>query len=251
MNPFISISMSAMSMAISATRLFFCQRQGIYSDKNPSFKLFILVVPLVLMIQAGLGCIWFFIVNISGPLAIVCFLGNVFLVAIMEVCFSLCLRKLKGSNEDWTKQSRKEKRLIIKFFSSWISPVSVWSNNHKLNFYQLLLTSVSTFVWPISFLIIFSAFFDFDPEYSYIRWNQFDVSWIILIAASMLSFISCLILQWIGNYHNLFKISKLLRFCSIQPFAHKSLFYDYLDNPEKFDKGNIVLYHCAFSFAEV
>ena len=224
-------------MSISATRLFFCQRQGIYSDSNPSLKLFIIVVPLILMIEAGLGSIWFFIVNMAGPLSIVCFLGNIFLIAVLDVTFNLCLRKSKGSSADWTTESGKESRLLIKIFSSWVSPVSVWSNNHKINFVQLLLTSISTFVWPISFLLIFSAFFDFDPEYSYLRWNQYDVSWTILVVASVFSFISCFILQWIGNYHNLFNTSKLLTFCSVQPFAHKSLVYDYLYDPGKFDRG--------------
>ncbi len=61
----------------------------------------------------------------------------------------------------------------------------------------------------------------------------------VICGISFCSFVFTCILQYLGNYHNMFKVSKLLCFFG-KPVVHKSMIYDFLQNPKSFteDKEN-------------
>ena len=107
-------------------------------------------------------------------------------------------------------------------FFSWIAPVSVWRNNVfancNLHFFFFAFINI---VYPICMHLCFVKYMK--PEV-----NGFMVFFII---AFMSRFALILLIQNMGNYANLYRLSKL--FCQIfgKPIVHRSLIFDFLHKP--------------------
>jgi hypothetical protein len=224
--------LSSISLSITSTRLFFLNRHGLYSDANVSPKYFFLVLPFVLMITFGTAFMWILVLFFIGSYSLLCLFCNWILVAISNIIFFNCYKcKCNGSTGDEVSQSEQKKLMLTNIFSSWIFPVSVWSSSCTRNFFQLFVSSISTFVLPIIFLLLFS--------YTKLANGLFFLFLAIMMYLVPIVFSCCLILQFVGDYHILFKISKIFRLCCCccQPVVHRSLVVDYLKNKEKFSKG--------------
>ncbi len=80
-------------------------------------------------------------------------------------------------------------------------------------------------------MVLFCTFYGHQSQiHLFLPQLFFSISTALLITIPPMALI---VLNYLGNYHNMYKLSKCCCCCS--PIIHKSMIYDYLVNPELFD----------------
>ena len=111
-------------------------------------------------------------------------------------------------------------------FFSWIAPISVWKNNKFSNCnLHLFFVAFINLVFPIVMLLLIPIIMvsnSHPPSFP---------QYILLIVGFGPGFGLILLIQDMGNYSNLYKLSK----CGCQlfgkPLVHRSLIFDFLQKP--------------------
>jgi len=222
----ISISLSCWSLSVASARIFYSQRLGIYREAFPSFK--------------SIAIIWFFIILGQGPFVISIIFSlytspyylllYVFANWIVSGFVILMHRFIVRRNIDLARneatENERSKLYFVSCLTSWIAPFTVLSNQPADRSKYLLTIGLSTVV---SYIIL-------NGSVLFIEWNKLVIKYEYLTSTGLvltISLMSLIMLNYLGNYHNIYKLSKYCCFWS--PIIHKSMIYDYLVNPELFD----------------
>ena len=156
--------MSFLSLVLSSAKLFYSQRLGNYLELDPSFKMIIyaalpicfqLLFPLFSLILSASGGNGLVLAQIASIM-----LANFVVTKSMMTKSNFVIKDLYGhDNRDNQKKGRKESDEIFNtaIFTSWISPCTVWSNNHRFKSNFLIVNSLTTLLGHA--LSIFCAVF--------------------------------------------------------------------------------------------
>jgi ankyrin repeat protein len=212
----VSIPISIFSLTLASCKLFYSQRLGSLSEPDPSFKMIVIISPLIIIQLAG---ILFSYIAISAiykfDIAAV-----VIAITIMAHCICLSIIYLKKTDTDNIKcmYNNKDEEYVTKeinslfwmsIFTAWVSPCSVWVNNLATKSRFLLFSSAITILIKLaSIYILFLRPIHLGNTKPKDRISD-ETRFIIIIccALPLLSLITSFFLQFSGNYFTLYKIT--------------------------------------------
>jgi len=129
--------------------------------------------------------------------------------------------------------------ILTTVFTTWISPVTVWSNTHKNHSLLLLSTGITNI---ISMYVIVATVKSLRPEIMrhyllFYNWeNHFENAYVYLSIIAAIALCCSVVLQILGNPHNIHKVSKILC-CFKLPIVGRGMIYDFLEDPHEFSPG--------------
>ncbi len=138
--------------------------------------------------------------------------------AVIMVYGCLIKKKFYPQNNEMTSAGISN-LFLVSFFTSWISPFTVLTNQPANKSIYFLLISFTTLLYYVcTWFITFKTelFGTLPTEYLFC----------LLIPTTL----SLIIMHFLGNYHFMYKVSKY--FCCWYPIVHRSMISDYLVNPE-------------------
>jgi hypothetical protein len=213
---------------MASSRLFYSQKLGIHQEVFPSFK--------------SIAIIWFFIASLQAPLiaSLIHFIYTIFffnysvyfpivfvlVVVVVQGIVTLVYRySLKGIKSP--SDSSRSNLYFVSCLTSWIAPFTVIANQpaNKSKYFVVV-----GFITALSYIVPFCYILFIELKVSIEPWDFFFL--VIPIWVLVSSIISLTVLDYLGNYHNLYKVSKC---CCCLPIVHRSMIYDYLVNPNLFD----------------
>jgi len=151
------------------------------------------------------------------------------------------IRKYFSLNSNAISTNESIKLMLTAVFTSWLSPVTVWSNLNKAQSFHLLGTGITNI---ISMYVMVATIKLLEPEIMlyYLeayRWENifaYGYAYLSIIAAIVLC--CAVFLQFLGNPNNIYKVSKYCCFGS-KPIVSRGMIYDFLNGPAAFDQGSI------------
>jgi len=232
-----SILTSFLALSSASTRLYFSQRTGIQSDFNAPIKTTMIVIPFIILLHAVMTFFWSVLTIVLNNLIFIFLLIN-----WLAVLSCTMIRRHMSKNKDETESKNENTKIILTtVFTSWISPVSVWTNSHKSHCLHLLVTNTTNiiFMYAMTVLAILIKGETHSSEY-YITTS--------ILAAIVLC--CAIILQIFGNPHNIYKVSKYCCCCT-KPIVTMGMICDFLDDPAAFYRGSIYFISNVTSFTRI
>ncbi len=208
------------------------QRTGQQSDRNIPLTAKMIVLPFILLLNATMTFFWIIVILSTTDI----FLFFIFLFSnwLMTLSCIMITRKIckSCSYEEAGNEHENPKLMLTTVITSWISPLSVWSNYHKSARLSLLLTNITNIIFMYATVGLLVPYNKTTILYT-------DGFFIISVLAAII--LCCSIpLQILGNPHNIYKVSKYCC-CCIKPIVSRVMIYDFLDDPSAFLRGHFML----------
>ena len=203
------------SCCLASINLYVLQRPRYYGDSIVSFKVKLIYLPLVALAGASIGYFWLLVTTDIELYAVLPLLfGLIFRFTIASVC---CKRQ---------NRERNTKSILNETVSSWFAPFVPWTDKKCANLKNLLLNLTFAAIFPM-IIIQFtkSDKFEWPQYYEYSQAGVFPIPFLV-----------CLVLLWIGDYNNLFQVTKIFKVCCMKPVVHRSIVIDWLKNQKTIDK---------------
>ncbi len=234
MSHILSIVISFWSLTVASARLFYSQRLGIYREVFPPFKSVALIWLMIALVQAPFIMSLLLFFNTKSYYPIIFVLLNSMVSGFVTYIYEYKVkRKTTSTTISIESDEERLKLLIVSCLTSWIAPFTVVSNQPANRSKNLLLLGFTT-VLMYGITNCFVLFFELDilalsmsrngKQFFYFVLYVLPVCCVMIIPS-----ISLMVLYFLGNYHNLYLLS---RSCCCSPIVHRSLIYDYLVNTE-------------------
>ena len=220
-----SILTSFLALSSASTRLYFSQRIGIQSDFNPPLKTRMIVTPFIILINAAMTFFWSFLTMVLNNLIFIFLFMNWLVVLSCTMT-----RRHMSKNKDETENKTENTKIILTtVFTSWISPVSVWTNSHKSHSLHLLVTNTTNIIFMYGTTVL-----------AILIKGETDTAQYYIATSILAAIVLCcaVILQIFGNPHNIYRVSKYCCCCT-KPIVTIGMIYDFLDDPAAFYHGSI------------
>ena len=115
--------------------------------------------------------------------------------------------------------------IIFTAMSSYLSPFMVRSENWKINSVQYFFNLWTSVAVPATVYFI-----KHHP-------NSEMGDHVIIVTVMIVNVVLGAVILVLRSHHNLFQYSKILKIFCVKPIVHKSMICDYLQRPQKYDKG--------------
>lgn len=237
--PFVSTATSFLALSFASIHLFFAHRTDMQSDVDSPSRTKMIVTPFIVILNAATTIFWCVLARLFEAYTILLLLSN-WLATLLCTMIVYKIRSHAPKNRDKTGNKHEDTKIILAtVFTAWISPVTVWSNTHKNHSLLLLATGITN---TISMYAMVATMNSLKPEIllfylEFYNWeNHFKnaYAYVTMIAAIVLG--CSAILQFLGNPHNIYKVSKSIYF---KPIISRQMIYDFLENPDSFPPGSI------------
>jgi hypothetical protein len=217
----LSISISFWSLSMASSRLFYSQKLGIHREVFPSLKSIAIICFFVAILQAPLIASFLFFFSYSVYFPVVFVLVVVVVQGIVTLVYRYSVKGIKSPSD-----SSRSNLYFVSCLTSWIAPFTVIvkepANKSK---YFMVVGFITALCYVLPFFYI--LFIDLKASIHCYYFFLIIPIWVLVS-----SIISLTVLDYLGNYHNLYKVSKC---CCCSPIVHRSMIYDYLVYPNLFD----------------
>jgi len=213
---------------MASARIFYSQRLGIYQEAFPSLKSIAIINFFIILVQGPF--VVSFMYSFPSPYTTLFFVfANWFVSGFVISMYRFIVRRNIDLAQNESTESEKPKLYLFSCLTSWVAPFTVLSNQPADRSKYLLTVGLPTVVF---YSILNGVSLYIRIKNLLIEVDQFmNVIFYITIALTIIiSPMSLIMLNYLGNYHNMYKLSKCCCCCS--PIIHKSMIYDYLVNPE-------------------
>ena len=206
-----SVLLSFTSCCLSAINLFLMLRPSYFSDSNNSFKVKLVYLPMVALEGAGVCFLWLII---FAEVQLYAFFPFVFYTIIrFAIAITCCKKQNKG---------RYVKEVLIEVILSGFAPFIPWTPKKCVNLQNLMLNLLGAATMPFIILIIIML------TGININFKNIAIGSCVFMGICFL----CIVIQWLGCYRNLYRISKIFTICCIEPVIHRSMIIYWLKNPK-------------------
>ncbi len=214
-----------MSLSLGSSRLFYSQKVGIYREVFPPIKSIAIIWFFIALLQAPFIASFMIFFYFKAYFPIVFVLATI--IGVQGIVTLIYICSMTVENSVTPSDGSRSSIYFVSCLTSWIAPFTVIANQPAKKFKYLLVAGCVT---ALSYILTVCCilFFHFKILESPALSNYIPLA----VPVCVLIFSTLTVLNYLGNYHNLYKISKC---CCCSPIVHRSMIYDYLASPELLD----------------